>query len=1043
MLDELFGQFFLYGAIPDNAATGTYILSFVLLSYIIASMGSFSGLVLADHILRAKTIKSKRVLHIGAALAFGCGIWAMHFVGMLAYKMDMVHTYDPLLTLVSMVIAVSIAYGVLQIIREKELRLRTIVFSSVLLGVAICAMHYTGMAAMEMRADLRYQVGYFLLSVFIAVTASAAALIIVFKLGHHGGNSKLILQMIAALVMGIAICGMHYMGMLAAVFIPYADCRFDPNQSYDTLAMIVSIVSSLIFIIALTVSLYKHSEIEQSEHRVESQAAAGNTVFTQLAALLGVFMVLIVGAYFFLSSNLRTSQYINDILKVASTQEVLLSQYRHILSHEPDGSLSLYKRGLAEAITNNYEAMISGGTAILDQRKQNYQSIKVAASGDTALGGQLLKTKSTWDHAHAALKKQFHSKQELGVLLANVLKQQDEMIQLASLSLDQERRNLILEQRIIMGLAFFMFLITVLYVRFFIVKRIERARKELQESRDILEKRVLEQTQDLQQAKEEAEKANHAKSDFLANMSHEIRTPLNAIIGLSRYLLDTNMNSEQLECAQAINKAGDNLLYLINDIIDLSKIEAGKFSLEAIDIDIFEVLQETIALHTHSAKEKGLHLELDMDPDIPPYLVGDPVRIGQIFGNLISNAIKFTSKGFVKVQVKKEGIEEGYVVLKCSVQDTGIGIPREKHTKIFEKFCQAEDSVAREFGGTGLGLTIVKQIIHIMDGHISVESEAGTGATFSFEIVLKKASDAKANDLTQLEDSNKILVVDGYELERFLISKTFAKRGIDSDVASDLQEAVKLLDETDSYYNACIIGVDFYEENPLELVEYIRKKPKFDRMSIILVLDDMHKFEDDNLLEMGVDGCFRKPYDSYKIIQAVDMSYKERKTATKRTQILNRHNVTKIIEEETEKQPKDLSNLYKNKKILAVDDSMLNVLVIKKALKRYGVDLHFAYNGMGAIEKVRENQYDLILMDCQMPEMDGFQATMAIRDYEKENNISFVPIIALTADAMIGDKEKCLSFGMNDYINKPFKDSQIVDVMHKWIYNKDLQGEVV
>ena len=266
MLMAFFEQFFLFGEVPDTAVSGTYVLSFVFLSYIIASMGAFTGLVFADNILQAKNKRDKYIFHLGGAFAFGAGIWAMHFVGMLAYKMDMVHSYDPFLTFVSMNVAVFIAYGVLKIIRHENINFKTICCSSILLGTGICLMHYIGMSAMDMRADLKYQAGYFFVSFLIAVIASAAALMIVFVLGRHVKRAKLLLQFVAALVMGVAVCGMHYTGMEAAVFLPFADCRFDPNQSYDTLAMIVAIVSSIIFIIALTVSLYTRSEAENNKH---------------------------------------------------------------------------------------------------------------------------------------------------------------------------------------------------------------------------------------------------------------------------------------------------------------------------------------------------------------------------------------------------------------------------------------------------------------------------------------------------------------------------------------------------------------------------------------------------------------------------------------------------------------------------------------------------------------------------------------------------------------------------------------------------------
>ncbi len=358
---------------PVNVELGVYIPHLVILSYVIASLGSFTGLRLATDIHNAQTETQKNILHYGGAIAFGAGIWSMHFIGMLAYDMAMVHSYNLPITFLSMIIAVVIAFGVLQIIRAGQLRVKQLVVSSLLLGTAICSMHYTGMAAMEMDADLRYTPRLFFLSVLIAITASGAALLIVFTLGQHKGRRKIAWEILAALVMGAAICGMHYTGMMSSVFIPYADCRYDPSQGYGMLAMIVAIISSAIFAIALILSLSQRGDDNITGTPMEREYS-GNTVFIQLSGLLGVFMVLLVGSYFFFNSNITQQKNDSAVLNAASLQRMLIVRYAHHMSiitaaHATKQWDEVTRNNKAaqqdsRSIEGNYDGFLNGGILI-------------------------------------------------------------------------------------------------------------------------------------------------------------------------------------------------------------------------------------------------------------------------------------------------------------------------------------------------------------------------------------------------------------------------------------------------------------------------------------------------------------------------------------------------------------------------------------------------------------------------------------------------------------------------------------------------------
>ena len=518
------------------------------------------------------------------------------------------------------------------------------------------------------------------------------------------------------------------------------------------------------------------------------------------------------------------------------------------------------------------------------------------------------------------------------------------------------------------------------------------------------------------------EKANQAKSEFLANMSHEIRTPINGIVGMGEILMTTPLDDTQSSFVKTINSEADALLDIINDILDFSKIEAGKMALEETSFnlgDVFETLTTTLSFRAH---QKGLEFVSFIAPDVPIHLTGDPVRLRQILLNLTGNSLKFTREG--EIFVKVERIEERgrWAELAFEVSDTGIGISAEQQQTIFDSFAQADGSTTRKYGGTGLGLTISKQLVEMMGGTISLRPRPGGGTIFRFTARLKKQRRTPRSTPALDLSGRQILLVDDNATNLTIFSHYLTLFNSKPVVAESGGKALSILDRNDDI-SLVLVDMVMPEMNGLELAVAIRSNSKWEQLPIVM-LSSRGDVQPGSVRESGIQTVITKPVRSEAL-----------KTALARALGMAETNAS---QPRTPQKPDLPSAPEKGLHILLVEDYVTNQKIAQMHLDRAGYTVTIAENGQEAVEMFGTGEFDLVLMDIQMPEMDGWEATQTIREMEgRENRPSRVPIIAMTAHAIKGYRERCLDSGMDDYIAKPLKRVELLAMVGKWFAKID------
>jgi two-component system, sensor histidine kinase and response regulator len=947
--------------------------SLILLSIAIAIFAAYAALDLAGR-TSASEGRLRYIWTGTGAFAMGLGIWSMHYVGMLALILPVRVLYDLPTVLLSLLAAILASAVALLFVSRSALRPWPVFASSLAMGAGISAMHYIGMAAMRLPAICTYNLTIVAASIFVAVVVSVVALLLAFRLRDTDREFSPP-KIASAIVMGLAIASMHYTGMAAVSFVPAP-------------------------------------LIDDTSRSIQVTWLGGLGIALVAAVILAVVTVTAV------------------LDRKFSAQAVQLA-----LSHER------YRLVFERSMSPLHRSTLEG--LILDCNDACARALGYDSRTDLlAAHARIEFVESADEENHLDSLSTYRQLTDFEARLRRRDGRPIWVLQNANLVDESGSSSCIVEGSFI----------------------------------DISSRKEIER--ELQRTKQLAESASAAKSEFLAAMSHEIRTPMNGVIGMADLLLDTTLNSEQREFALTLRHSANALLAIINDILDFSKIEAGKMTIDPIPCALDTVIYEVVELLHSKTREKELAFTVRYAPSLPSRFVADPGRIRQILMNLLGNAIKFTAKGGIQLNVEPDGAialaetskdsatHTQSIRVKFSVSDTGIGIPEEKLNSVFEKFTQADASTTRHYGGTGLGLAISARLTQLMGGKIGVQSAVGQGSTFWFTLPLPVDFSTPESPVPQFDlTSLRFLHVDKNPANRHVLHEQFQHWKLRHSECPSADQALDFLRaaqrDADPFHFA-ILDDQITGTDTGSLARAIKSDAQLSSTLLIMLSSRGQRGDAHRAADAGFAAYLVRPVRPSFLFEALRAVWAHAQDPTHVHTLVTRHSLAErgspsvfapqddleeggsgeqrrptapqSVASQNDTQPHSAivpSSLAENPapRLLLVEDNAVNQLVASRMLQRLGFTVEFATDGQKAVDMVAANRYDLVFMDCQMPVMDGYQATEQIRRTEPPGR--HVVIVAMTANAMQTDRERCLDAGMDDYVSKPINKSEIVAVLRR------------
>jgi two-component system, sensor histidine kinase and response regulator len=905
---------------PGPSLVGSYNSTLVTLSVLIAVFSAYAALDLAGRVFASRG-RPRALWLAGGALAMGQGIWSMHYVGMLAFRLPVPVAYDWPTVVFSLLAAIFASFVALFVVSRSHMGLQTALLGSVVMGLAIAGMHYIGMEAMRLSAICIYSWPVVAVSVLLAIVISLVALWLTFRLREDSSSGLGRQKFLTAMIMGAAIPTMHYTGMAAVSFVASPDV---------------------------------HGGIS---HAINLSILGTSAIIVVAFMVLGVSLV----------TSLVDRKLCSQAIELLASDQKL----RAVFEGAQIG-IAIEEISNGRVITNAaYQAMLG---------------------------------MSTEELSHVSAFDQMTHPDDRG---------------LAREQLEQVRRGLVahnqMEERYLARDG------RVIWVNLQLSMLSDRAGRPgflLRLASDITDRKRFEA--ELQAAKSGAEHASHAKSNFLAAMSHEIRTPMNGVIGMTDLVLDTPLNDEQRENLNIVRTSAESLLAILNDILDFSKIEAGKLELDPIPFALRECVSDTLRILQVRAQQKQTGLDCGFQSDMPNELIGDVGRSRQVLINLVGNAIKFTERGKVSVRVEATPASTDNVKLHFLIQDTGIGIPPEKQMEIFEPFAQADGSTTRKYGGTGLGLSICVRLVELMGGRLWVESEPGSGSTFHFTLQLRIQRASQQSGPRRHSASLaglSALVVDDNPADRTVLARMLESFGMRPTVVSSAKEALSLLSQSarsGPQFSYLLIDAYMPEMDGFSLAEHIKSDPRLKAPTLMIVTASTLPEDKARCGTLGLGAYLVKPIRQPELLDALLHSAERPVSAANSLQ-------TK----------EDLRKSHAHLNILLAEDNSVNQQLARRILEQRGYNVTVAADGRKAVSTWEAGRFDLVLMDVQMPELDGLQATSLIRQKELGTGAR-VPIIAMTAHALKGDRERCLESGMDDYLSKPINRMELYSLIEKY-----------